>query len=80
MIIIHSICVCYAVLGKLFTLILSQTRKTSVHLKNTNEDIFDEIPDLSDPSVDSKGPTTINVQKRGKDIINIIHVASGVQP
>ncbi len=28
---------------------LFQTRKTFVHLQNTNEDIFDEIQELSDP-------------------------------
>ncbi len=28
---------------------LLQTRKTFVHLWNTNEDIFDEIQELSDP-------------------------------
>ncbi len=27
-----------------------QTRKTFVHLQNTNEDIFDEIRELSDPA------------------------------
>ncbi len=26
-----------------------QTRKTFVHLQNTNEDIFDEIQEISDP-------------------------------
>ncbi len=33
-----------------------QTRTISVHLQNTNEDIFDEIWDLSDRPIDSKGP------------------------
>ncbi len=28
---------------------LFQTRKTFVHLRHTNEDIFDEIRELSDP-------------------------------
>ncbi len=27
-----------------------QTRKTCVHPQNTNEDIFDEIRELSDPA------------------------------
>ncbi len=27
-----------------------QTRKTFVHLKNANEDIFDEIREISDPA------------------------------
>ncbi len=29
---------------------LFQTRKTFVHLQNTNEDIFEEIRELSDPA------------------------------
>ncbi len=57
-----------------------QTRKTSVHLRNTNEDIFDGIWELSDPPIDSDGITRIKVQKRSKDIVKIIHVTSGVQP
>ncbi len=36
-----------------------QTRKTSVHLLNTNEDIFDGIWELSDPPIDSKDPYRI---------------------
>ncbi len=32
------------------------------------------------PSIDSKGPYTIKVQKRSKEIGKIIHVTSGVQP
>ncbi len=31
-------------------------------------------------SIDSKGPYTIKVQKRSKDIGKIIHVTSGVKP
>ncbi len=34
----------------------------------------------SKSSIDSKGPYTIKVQKRSKDIIKIIHVTSVVQP
>ncbi len=34
----------------LLTLMSFQTRKTFVHLQNTNEDIFDEIKELSDPA------------------------------
>ncbi len=30
-----------------------QTHKTFVHLQNTNEDIFGEIWELSDPAIDS---------------------------
>ncbi len=33
----------------LLTLMSFQTHKTFVHLRNTNEDIFDEIRELSDP-------------------------------
>ncbi len=52
-----------------------QTRKTSVHLQNTNEDIFDAFW----PSIGSKDPDKIKVQKHSKDIGKIIHVTSGVQ-
>ncbi len=34
----------------------------------------------SQTSIDSKGPYTIKVQKRSKEIGKIIHVTSGVQP
>ncbi len=57
-----------------------QTRKTSVQLLNTSEDIFDKIQELSDPSIDSKDTATIKVQKCSKDISKIVHVTSGVQP
>ncbi len=57
-----------------------QTCETIVHLHNTNEDIFDEIQELSDPPIGSKDITTINAQKSSKDIGKIIHVTSGVQP
>ncbi len=53
------------------------TRKTAVHLQNTNEDIFDAYRELSDP--DSNEINTINVQKRSNEIGKIIHVTSGVQ-
>ncbi len=48
-----------------------QTRKTFVHLQNTNWDIFAGIWELSD---------MINAQKSSKDICKIIHVTSGIQP
>ncbi len=51
-----------------------------VHLRNTNEDIFDAFWELSDPPIDSKDLYTINVQKRSKEIGKTIHVTSGVQP
>ncbi len=38
-----------------------QTHKTSIHLQNTNEDIFDEFWELSDPPIDSNVITTIKV-------------------
>ncbi len=41
--------------------------------------IFDEIQELSDPPIDSKGPTTIKAQKLSKDIVKMVHVTSGVQ-
>ncbi len=55
------------------------TRKTAVHLQNTNEDIFDAYWELSDPPIDSNVINTINVQKRSNEIGKIIHVTSGVQ-
>ncbi len=42
-------------------------------------DIFDAFRELSDPPIDSNVITTINVQKRSKEIGKIIHVTSGVQ-
>ncbi len=45
-----------------------QTFKTFVHLRYTNEDIFDVIRELCDPALDSKGTTTFKAQKRSKDI------------
>ncbi len=45
-----------------------QTRKTSVHLRNTNDDIFDAFWELSDPPIDRNGINTMIVQKRSKEI------------
>ncbi len=59
---------------------LFQTRKTSVHLRNTNEDIFDGILRALRPYIDNTGPYKIKVQKHSKEIGKIIHVTSGVQP
>ncbi len=42
---------------------LFQTRKTFVHLPNTNEDIFDEIRELSDPAIDSNATDTFKARK-----------------
>ncbi len=50
-----------------------QTHKTFVHLQNTNEDIFDEIRELSDPPIDSNATTVFKAQKRWKDIVQIVH-------
>ncbi len=57
-----------------------QTCKTFDHLWNTNQDIFYEFRELSDPSTDSKDPNTFKAQKRSKDNVKIIHVTSVVQP
>ncbi len=57
-----------------------QTHKTSVHIWNTDQDIFDEFWELSDPPIDINVITMIKVQKCSKDIFKIIHVTSGVQP
>ncbi len=54
-----------------------QTRKTFVHLRNTNEDIFDTFRELSEPPIDSKDPYTIKAQKRSKEIGKIIRDISG---
>ncbi len=40
---------------------------------------FYEFQELSDPPIDNKDPNTIKAQKRSKDIVEIIHVSSGVQ-
>ncbi len=42
--------------------------------------MFDEFRELPDPPIDSNVINTIKVQKRSKDIVKIIHVASVVQP
>ncbi len=55
-----------------------QTCKTFVHLQNTNDDIFDEIQELSDP-IDSKPTTTFKAPKGSKHIVKIVHVTSVVQ-
>ncbi len=47
-----------------------QTCKTFFHLQNKNVYIFDEFWELSDPSIDSKGPNTIKAQKHSKEIFN----------
>ncbi len=57
---------------------LFQTCKTSLHLRNTNEDIFDAFRELS-VLPDSKDPYMIEAQKRSKEIIKTVHVTSGVQ-
>ncbi len=54
----------------------SQTHKTSVHLRNTYEDIFDNFLEFSDPLIDINVITTIKVQKHSKDIVKIIQVKS----
>ncbi len=54
----------------LHTLMSIQTHKTFDHLQNTNEDIHNEIRELSDPEKTFKG------QKGSKDIIKIVHVTS----
>jgi len=46
-----------------------------VHLWNTNLDIFDEIRELSDPLIDTKGITTVKVQKGTKNINKICDIS-----
>jgi len=56
------------------------TRKTFIHLQNTNEDIFDEIGWLSEACIYSKTINTFNAQKATKDIFKTVHVTTVVQP
>ncbi len=56
-----------------------QTHKTSIHLRNTNEDIFDEIRELSDPAQTAKQRTCSQVHKRSKYICKTVHVTSVAQ-
>ncbi len=55
-----------------------QIHKTSVHQRNSNEDIFDGIWALR-PYIDSEGPYTIKVQKSTKIIDKVVHVTSVCQ-
>ncbi len=54
-----------------------QTRKTFVHLRNTNEDIFDEFQELSDPPIDIKDP---NTQCWGKLLLKVMHYNIALLP
>ncbi len=56
-----------------------QTRETSVHLGTQIKIFLMDLRALR-PSIDSKSPYTIKVQKRSKEIGKIIHVTLGVQP
>ncbi len=56
---------------------LFQTRKTFVHLRNTNEDIFDEFRELSDPPIDIKDP---NKQCWGKLLLKVMHYNIALLP
>ncbi len=58
---------------------LFQTRKTFVHLRNTNEDVFDEIRELSDPPETATQLKCSQVQKRSKYISKTVHVTSVAQ-
>ncbi len=55
-----------------------QTRKTFVHLRSTNKDIFYEIWELS-PCIHNNTTETFKAQKGNKDIVKIVHVTSVVQ-
>ena len=46
-----------------------QTCKTFIHLQNTNEDIFDEIWDVSEPAIDRNVFATFKAQKGSKNIV-----------
>jgi len=56
------------------------TCKTFVHLRNRNEDIFDEIWEVYDSSIDSNLITTFKIQKGTKDIVKTVDVTAVVQP
>ncbi len=58
---------------------LLQTHKTFVHLQNTNEDVFDEIWELSDPPLTATQLKCSQVQKRSKYIGKTVHVTSVAQ-
>ncbi len=65
-----------------FNYLPSCCSKTFIHLRGTNEDIFDEIRELS---VTLRRVTEMQVkcfmaQKGSKDIIKLVHVTSVVQP
>ncbi len=51
-----------------------QTRKTIVHLQNTNLDIFYEIRELSDPPQSATQLKRSQAQKCSKDIGKAVHV------
>jgi len=50
------------------------------NLRKTNQDIFDEIRELSGPTRDCNVIITFKAQKGSKDIVKIIHVTTVVQP
>ncbi len=56
-----------------------QTCKTFVYFWNTNQDIFDEIRELSGPQYTAAQLKYSQVQKRSKDIGKIVHVTLVVQ-
>ena len=51
-----------------------RTCKTIVYLRNTNEDIFDEIQELSVPPLVAYATKTFKPQKGSKDTIKLIQV------
>ncbi len=57
----------------LLTLMSFQTRKPFVYLRNTNEDIFDEIWAFW-ACIDSNATDTFKAQKCSKNIVKIVHV------
>jgi len=56
-----------------------QTRKTFVHLQNTNEDICDEIGELSVPPKTATQLKYPQVRKRSKYMCKTVHVTSVAQ-
>ncbi len=56
-----------------------QTHKTLVILRNTNNDICNEIRELSDPANTTMQLKCSQTQRRNKDIVKTVHVTSVVQ-
>jgi len=59
--------------SQLLSLMSFQTHKTFIHFQNTNEDLSDEIWELSVPPYAST-PVPLTLQKVHKEIVKLIHM------